>query len=151
MVQQNPSLANSLLSSDPRMIDVLGALMGLDMQGFARPEGSDEMPPGVVPMSDSTPSPQPPRPATPPPQPSTSKVEDVEMKDEEPEEDDGEAAAKKEAEAEKKLGTEAYKKRDFPTAEKHFSRAWEVWPKDVTFLTNLGGESLTPFFCTRID
>jgi hypothetical protein len=57
----------------------------------------------------------------------------------EEDEDDEEVKAKKEAEAEKKLGSEAYKKRDFEAATTHFSKAWDVWPKDLTFLTNLGG------------
>ncbi|KAI0052564.1 TPR-like protein [Auriscalpium vulgare] len=119
------------------MIDVLGALMGIDMQGFSRPEGSDELPPEVSGKA-STPSPPPASYSPPQPPPSSSKVapaEDVEMTP--AEEDDEEAAAKKEAEAEKKLGSEAYKKRDFETAAKHFAKAWDVWPKDVTFLTNL--------------
>jgi hypothetical protein len=55
------------------------------------------------------------------------------------EEDGEEAAAKAAAEAAKKLGTDAYKKRDFAAAVTHFSGAWEAWPKDITFLTNLGG------------
>ncbi len=33
-----------MLGSDPRKIDVLGALMGLDMQGYSGEEGSDEPP-----------------------------------------------------------------------------------------------------------
>ena len=144
-IQTNPALADSMLSSDPRMIDVLGALMGIDMQGFSRPEGSDDLPPGVVPGSTTKPASPPPQKSptpqassskpTPPPEP--AKVEeDVEMEDVQ---DDEEVKAKKEAEAEKKLGTEAYKKRDFDVAATHFSKAWDVWPKDITFLTNLGG------------
>lgn len=54
--------------------------------------------------------------------------------------DDEDAKAKKEAEAEKKLGSDAYKVRDFGKAATHFEKAWELWPKDITFLTNLGGE-----------
>jgi hypothetical protein len=142
MVQKNPSLANDLLGRDPRFIDVLGVLMGLDMQGFARPEGSDEMPPGF--NASTSPSSPPPRsqpaPSTSPPQASSSKTDDdVEMKGEPENEVDVE---KKEAEAEKKLGSEAYKKHQLDDAEKHFSRAWEIWPKDITFLTNLGGKRL---------
>jgi len=37
----------------------------------------------------------------------------------------------------KAKGSEAYKKRDFVTAKELFSKAWEVWPQDITFLTNL--------------
>lgn len=143
MIQQNPKLAESTLSQDPRMIDVLGALMGIDMQGFSRDEGSDVLPPGVKEeeaayVSQSSPSP-PPAPSAstskPTPKPATPKPadEDVEM-------DDEDAKAKKESELEKQTGAAAYKARDFPKAAEHFAKAWEVWPKDVTYLTNLGGE-----------
>ena len=154
LIQQNPQLAQTMLSGDPRMIDVLGALMGIDMQGFNRPEGSDEVPPGVPPSAGaaySPPSSPPPSSATraPPPAASSSKApepSDVKMEEEEVDEEDNEdAAAKAAAEAEKKLGAEAYKKRDFTTAATHFSKAWETWPKDITFLTNLGGG----FFSSR--
>ncbi|KAJ7929167.1 activator of Hsp70 and Hsp90 chaperone [Mycena leptocephala] len=135
MIQKNPVLADSAMQ-DPRMIDVIGALMGIDMQGFTRPEGSDEMPPGV---STSPPASSPPPPAAssskPPPQPTPAPpAEDVDM----PEADDEEALAKKEAETAKKMGNEAYKKRDFEEAATQFSKAWDLWPKDITFLTNLG-------------
>ncbi|KAJ6510250.1 activator of Hsp70 and Hsp90 chaperone [Mycena vitilis] len=134
MLQKNPALADSAMQ-DPRMIDVIGALMGINMQGFSRPEGSDEMPPGF--SSSPPPASSPPPPAAssskPPPQP-TPPAEDVEMT----EVDDEEAAAKREAEAAKKAGSEAYKKRDFGEAATQFSKAWDLWPKDITFLTNLG-------------
>ena len=55
-------------------------------------------------------------------------------------EEDEDAAVKTAAEAEKKLGADAYKKRDFATAITHFSKAWETWPKDIAFLTNMAGE-----------
>jgi len=137
MIQRNPRLADSALQ-DPRMIDVLGVLMGVDMQGFSREEGSDELPPGVSKASMASPPSSPPsKPAastsTPKPAPAAEQ-EDVEMTDE----DQEEAAAKKEAEAAKKAGSEAYKQRDFGEAAKNFEKAWDVWPKDITFLTNLG-------------
>lgn len=61
---------------------------------------------------------------------------------EEDEEEDEEAIAKKDALREKELGGAAYKKKDLDAAEEHFSKAWTLWPKDITFLTNLAGESL---------
>ncbi|KAK7696578.1 hypothetical protein QCA50_001236 [Cerrena zonata] len=137
LCQQNPKFAESLLGSDPRMINVLGVLMGIDIQGFSRDEGSDELPPG---LQKDTPPPQsqspPPaasssRPSAPPPAP---EPEDVEMNEEEQEE----KKLKAEAEAEKKLGAEAYKARNFEKATAHFSKAWDLYPKDITFLTNLG-------------
>ena len=129
------------------MIDVLGVLMGVDMQGFSRPEGSDDLPPDLStttqqkspPSSPPTRTPQGPSASASKPQPSasaSSPTEDVEMS----KEDDEEAAAKKQAEAAKKAGSEAYKKREFDEAAKFFENAWELWPKDVTFLTNLAGE-----------
>lgn len=140
LIKQNPKLADGLLSQDPRMIDVLGALMGIDMQGFSRDEGSDELPPGLQ-KAEGTPShPMPststPQPPTPPPAAKVEEAADVEME----EADDDDAKAKKEAEAEKALGAAAYKARDLPKATAHFSKAWDLWPKDMTFLTNLGGE-----------
>ncbi|CAL1702063.1 unnamed protein product [Somion occarium] len=99
--------------------------------------GSEELPPGFKksPEAPSSPPPQPQastsKPAEPAPAPAQEQ-EDVEMEDAE------EAKAKKEAEAEKKAGSEAYKARDFEKAAAHFSKAWEIWPKDITFLTNLG-------------
>ncbi|KAI0296069.1 activator of Hsp70 and Hsp90 chaperone [Multifurca ochricompacta] len=154
LIQKNPQIAQSLLNSDPRMIDVLGALMGFDMQGFSRPEGSDDLPPGVPKSAASTsfPSSSPPPYAKPTSTPSASSSykapesvdvemagpEKVETDDEEDEGEDEDAVAKAAAEAEKVLGTGAYKKRDLEAAITHFSKAWERWPKDVTYLTNLG-------------
>ncbi|KAJ3743462.1 activator of Hsp70 and Hsp90 chaperone [Lentinula detonsa] len=131
--QKNPQMLDM---NDPRMIDVLGALMGVDMQGFSRPEGSDELPPGMA-TNDSTSPPPPASASSPPPKPSTSAppTEDVEMEEVD---DDDEAKARQEAEVLKKSGSEAYKKRNFDEAAKCFQQAWDVWPKDITFLTNLG-------------
>lgn len=155
LVQQNPQLGQSLIGSDPRMIDVLGALMGIDMQGFSRPEGSDEVPPGVPKSAASPPSSPPPSakptPSSAAPAPaSSSKVhepEDVKMAEAEEDED---AAIKKEAEAEKKLGADAYKKRDFSTAITHFTKAWDTWPKDIAFLTNVAGEAVLVLFADAV-
>lgn len=55
--------------------------------------------------------------------------------------DDPDVQAKKEAEAIKAQGTVAYKARKFEEAIEHYSKAWELYPKDVTFLTNLSGKS----------
>ncbi|KAH9482903.1 Heat shock protein sti1-like protein [Psilocybe cubensis] len=137
MIQQNPRLADSALQ-DPRMIDVLGALMGIDLQATTRPEGSDEMPEGFQKPQATPSSPPPPKassskPTQPTPPPPAPAQEDVEM-----EEDDDEARAKKESEAAKAAGNAAYKQRQFDEAIKNFQLAWDTWPKDLTYLTNLG-------------
>ncbi|KAF8450887.1 activator of Hsp70 and Hsp90 chaperone [Boletus edulis BED1] len=143
MMQQNPQLADAALSLDPRMIDVLGVALNINMQGFSREEGSDELPPGLrktsppqSPRAQATPSsstsnskPTPP----PKPEPEAEKM-DVEMS----EEDAEEAKAKADALAEKQKGTEFYKQRRFDEAAAAFSKAWDLWSKDITFLTNLG-------------
>ncbi|KAG6888652.1 hypothetical protein C0992_007910 [Termitomyces sp. T32_za158] len=130
MYQKNPQLASTALQ-DPRMIDVLGVALGIDMQGFAGPEGSDELPPDVTqsppPPATSSKSESDPTPA---PHPAE---EDVEMT----EEDDEEAKAKKEALAAKEAGSVAYKAKNFGEAATSYQKAWDLWPKDLTFLTNL--------------
>lgn len=142
LFQQNPGLAESALSSDPRMIDVLGVAMGIDMQGFSREDGSDELPSGFTQATPSSPpkSPKPPTPSTsktPAPAPAPE-PEDVEMA----EEDDDEAKAKAEALAAKAQGAEHYKAQRFTEAAECFSKAWDLWPKDITFLGNLGAAYL---------
>ncbi|RDB20543.1 Heat shock protein sti1 [Hypsizygus marmoreus] len=135
LYRQHPSLSTNAFE-DPRMIDVIGVAMGVDIQGFSRPEGSDELPSGVRPQSQSTSSPPPPQPtpsASSSSKPAPHADEDVEMTDE----DVDEANAKEEAEAAKKAGSEAYKQRNFDEAALQFQKAWDIWPKDVTYLTNL--------------
>ncbi|KAG6820167.1 hypothetical protein H0H93_004430 [Arthromyces matolae] len=134
--QRNPQLAQGALE-DPRMIDVLGVALGIDMQGFSRPEGSDELPPGVSPQTQ-TQTQSPPPTATPSkpqaePAPQPAQEEDVEMNDE----DVDEAKAKKEALAAKEAGGVAYKAKNFEEAAALYQKAWDLWPKDLTFLTNL--------------
>lgn len=146
MMQQHPGLAESALSMDPRMIDVLGVAMGVDLQGFSREEGSNDLPPGFQsrhPEPSSFTS-SPPQPSSPPrssrstskpaPQPAPEPpAEDVEMT----EEDQEEAKAKAEALQLKAKGSTFYKERKFDEAAECFSKAWELYPKDITFLTNL--------------
>lgn len=127
------------------MIDVLGALMGIDLQASTRPEDSDELPSGI--KKDSSPSdfssPQAPTPSSSGPKsaPEPAPAEaDIEM------EDDDETRAKKEAEVAKEAGNLAYKSRNFEEAAKQFQLAWDTWPKNVAYLTNLGGEYINFIF-----
>lgn len=113
------------------MIDVMGVLMGIDIQASTRP--SDDLP------TTSSPPPSPPTPSSSKPKPEPTPApaeEDVEMTGEEAEE----SKLKKEAEEAKKRGTEAYKKRNFDEAATFFQKAWDTWPKDLSYLTNLGGK-----------
>lgn len=111
---------------DPRFLQVMSVLLGVDMSFGEPPEagGSDAKAGEDSPMPDAQPS----KPAEKEPEP-------------EPEPEDEEAIAKKKAkeagDAEKKLGTEKYKQREFDAAIEHYNKAWEL-NKDITYLTNLG-------------
>jgi stress-induced-phosphoprotein 1 len=135
-IRNNPANSQDIFS-DPRMLQVLGVMMGVDMDmSFAGGAGGDGPSQSKeaeedVPMPDARPS---------------SSTEKREAKKEpepepepEPEDEDAIAAkkAKEEAENEKKLGTEQYKKRNFDEAIAHYSKAWELH-KDITYLNNLG-------------
>ena len=119
-VKQNPQD----LFNDPRMLQVMGVLMGVDME-MRESDGAADSP-----MPDAPPEPvkQEPKKA---PEPESESEEEV----------DDEAAEKKKAkeaaDKEKALGTENYKKRNFEEAIAHYSKAWELY-KDITYLNNLG-------------
>ncbi|CBQ72597.1 probable STI1-Hsp90 cochaperone [Sporisorium reilianum SRZ2] len=149
-IQANPKEV-SMAFQDPRMIQVMGVLMGIDLQAFERPEGSDELPADlenrredIEKQTGSSSSSSAPAAA------STSSAPDVEMKDAKPssaastqppvveeEEEDEDKKAKAAADAEKKLGNDRYLKRDFDAAIPHYQKAWELH-KDITYLNNLG-------------
>jgi len=123
-IQKDPSNASDMFS-DPRMLQVLGVMMGVDLETRETPpEGAYE-----VPMGDSQPS---------QPKPQPKKAPEPEP---EPEPEDEEAREKKKqkeaADKEKALGTENYKKRKFDEAIEHYTKAWETF-KDITYLNNLG-------------
>jgi stress-induced-phosphoprotein 1 len=128
---QNPNDLGQELG-DPRFLQVMSVLLGVDMSFGAPPEAGGPAGRGEaeedVPMSDPRPTSQPPKTKEPEPEP-------------EPEPEDEETVAKKkakeEADREKALGTEKYKKRDFDEAIAHYEKAWELY-KDITYLTNLG-------------
>ncbi|KAG7133973.1 Heat shock protein sti1 like [Verticillium longisporum] len=130
-IQQNPDSPD--LFSDPRMLQVLGVLMGVDIQT----RDPSEMPEGAgqqqdTEMTDSMP--EPPRPSATKKAPEPAPEPEAELEDEEALE---KRKAKEAADKEKALGTESYKKRNFDEAIAHYNKAWELH-KDITYLNNLG-------------
>lgn len=124
-MQQNPKNVQEFFD-DPRMLQVLGVLMGVDLETReSAPEGATE-----IPMTDAPPQPKAPEPARKAPEP----VPEPEELDEETLE---KKKAKEAADKEKALGTENYKKRNFDEAIAHYTKAWETF-KDITYLNNLG-------------
>lgn len=119
-IQQNPNSVGEEIR-DPRFLQVMSVLLGIDMN-FGAPEGG----PGGA-QAEPTPEAKPA-----PPQP---------KKEPTPEPEDEEAIAKKKAQeagdAEKKIGNEFYKKKEFDAAIEHYEKAWEL-NKDITYLNNIG-------------
>lgn len=135
-LKQNPNSIGEEMR-DPRFLQVMSVMLGIDMSfGGAGDAAGGESSTGFpkeaeddVPMPDARPSSAKSTQPTKAPEPEPS-----------PKPEDEEAVAKKkakeDAEAEKKLGTENYKKRQFDAAIEHYSKAWELH-KDITYLTNL--------------
>lgn len=148
-LKSNPSAIGAEMQ-DPRFMQVLSVLLGIDMDfggpGGAGGAGGEGAFGGAKEAEEDVPMPDA-RSSSRGPQPSDStkasapeakpEPEDEPMADEEDQEAAAKAKAKEEAEAEKKLGTENYKKRQFDDAIAHYEKAWELH-KDITYLTNLG-------------
>ncbi|KAI4216537.1 MAG: hypothetical protein LQ351_001026 [Letrouitia transgressa] len=134
-LKNNPSSVGEEMR-DPRFLQVMSVLLGIDMS-FADPGGA----PGNG-TSAGAPKEAEEDVLMPDAQPSSSKPTKVSEPEPEPEPEpeDEEALAKRraieEADNEKKLGTENYKKRQFDAAIEHYSKAWDLH-KDITYLTNL--------------
>ncbi|RDW61210.1 Hsp90 cochaperone STI1 [Aspergillus mulundensis] len=125
-IQQNPNNIGEEIK-DPRFLQVMSVLLGIDMNFGAPPQDGPSAAAAEaeedVPMPDARP---------PPPKKEPEPA---------PEPEDEEAAAKKKAQeagdAEKKIGNDFYKKKQFDEAIEHYTKAWEL-NKDVTYLNNIG-------------
>ncbi|KAK9446622.1 uncharacterized protein V1518DRAFT_423613 [Limtongia smithiae] len=122
-LQKNPTAGTQEMMTDPRLLQVISVLLGIDMQmgqpGDA-PAGDDPSKPVLhevkIPATPSAPEP-----ATEP--------------EAEPIEEDNEEKNKKLADEEKAIGNKEYKSRNFDVAIEHYTKAWELY-KDITYLNN---------------
>ncbi|ANB13018.1 Hsp90 cochaperone STI1 [Sugiyamaella lignohabitans] len=110
-LQNNPMAALTGASSDPRLMEAMAVILGI------------EMPAGAGPGSGPAPSSSEPKPA-----------ESAKPKEPEPEPEPVDTDKQK-ADEEKSLGNAAYKKRQFDEAITHYNNAWDIF-KDITYLNN---------------
>jgi stress-induced-phosphoprotein 1 len=139
-LQKNPNMAGEFMQ-DPRFLQVMSVLLGIDMSfgggppgagGASGPAGSgakEEEEDSDTNMPDLEP-----RDAAPQ---QSKKEPEPEPEPEESEEDKAEKEAKAKADELKKKGTEFYKKRQFDEAIENYNAAWETH-KDIAYKTNLG-------------
>jgi stress-induced-phosphoprotein 1 len=132
-LKSNPNRVGEFMQ-DPRFLQVMSVLLGIDMQfgapgeqGGAAAGGATEAQEDVE-MPDARPTPTPPK-KEPEPEP--------EPEVEETEEEKAAKEAKVKADELKKKGTDHYKKREFDDAIKYYTEAWETH-KDIAYMTNLG-------------
>lgn len=135
-LKNNPNAVGSYMQ-DPRFLQVMSVLLGIDMQfgapgaaqdqaGSAPREAEEDV---AMPDVRPTPAQQPQKAPEPTPAP--------EPELEETEEDKATKEAKAKADELKKKGTEFYKKRQFDQAIENYAAAWEMH-KDIAYKTNEG-------------
>lgn len=126
-IQSNPQAGMSMMFSEPRLMTIMAALMGVDLnmadpEASASKEPADKSEPNVTPESKSKSEPK----SEPKPTSEDSEdVEDVEMED----------SSKVQAEELKAKANALYKQRKFDEAIEQYNKAWELH-KDITFLNN---------------
>lgn len=134
-IQRDPSKINTHLS-DPRVMTVLGELMGLNA---SMPDDADENqsytvpPPAASSTSTSSNSSAPKAPPTPEPM-----EEDEDLTEEEL----AERELKKAAEAAKQRGNELYKQKQFAEAVTCYNEAIEKDPTNISYVSNLAAVKL---------
>ena len=127
-VQQNPKANAMQFMTDPRMMQIMATLMGIDMD--APPSMGGEQPSSAS-TSSSNAAQSEPEPETKPEPMETSKTaEDTVVSEPEPME-----TSKSEADAAKAEGNTLYKQKKFDEAIALYQKAWDLH-KDITYLNN---------------
>ncbi|CBJ30059.1 conserved unknown protein [Ectocarpus siliculosus] len=141
MLQQDPNNMQMHLS-DPRIMEVFGFLLGIDLKGMSAGAGGDEKD-GQDQMRDIPTPPQ----ATPQAQaeakPAEKEQEEENEEKADPDESEEEAAARKKRKADqaaalvaKKKGNELYSAKNFPEALEAYGQAIELDNTNMSFLSN---------------
>ncbi|KAK5705238.1 Hsp90 cochaperone [Elasticomyces elasticus] len=132
-MRNNPQAMSTEMMSDPRFLQVMGVMLGVDMSMAETDDAEGAAARAMGKGGDDEDMPMPD--ARPPPKREEAKKEP----EPEPEPEDEEAVAakkaKEEADKEKAEGTALYKKRQFDEAIEHYTKAWDLH-KDMTYLTN---------------
>ncbi|KAK9148001.1 hypothetical protein Scep_006758 [Stephania cephalantha] len=132
-IQRNPNSLNLYLK-DQRMMNVLGVLLNIKLK-TATPEEMEKMERDAPEEEDELEQ----RKARPESEPVRQREAEPELEPEPMEvleEEKGAKARKAEAQKEKELGNAAYKKKDFETAIRHYSKAMELNDEDISYITN---------------
>eukprot|EP00934_Nitzschia_sp_Nitz4_P003183 Nitzschia sp. Nitz4//scaffold61_size107673//61530//63370//NITZ4_004242-RA/size107673-snap-gene-0.115-mRNA-1//-1//CDS//3329555731//3173//frame0 len=120
LVQKNPNLLPTIMQ-DPKMMEMLGMMMGQDVGGESAAE------------SEPAPAPKPaPKPAAKEPEPEPMEVDLSTLSPEERKKKETELAAKEK----KEQGNEFYKKKEFEKAIASYDEAIAIDPTNMTFLNN---------------
>lgn len=131
-LKENPNSIGSELG-DPRFLQVMSVLLGIDMQFGAPPGAGGPSGAGATEVEEDVPMPD--------ARPQATETKRQPEPEPEPEAEDEDALAKKKAQEagdeEKKIGNDFYKKKQFAEAIEHYQKAWEL-NKDVIYLNNLG-------------
>lgn len=126
-IQQNPKANATQLLSDQRLMTIMAALMGIDLDAPMPSEPSQ--PSQSSESSNTAPSSEGKAEKKEEPKKEETKQEDVPM-------EDAEASAKTQADALKAEGNALYKQRKFDEAIAKYNEAWDTY-KDTTYLNNL--------------
>ncbi|KAJ3186783.1 hypothetical protein HK101_009602 [Irineochytrium annulatum] len=128
--QSNPRAVDQYMQ-DPRMMNLVFALMGIDASAMGtnpmEQDGDDNMPPHVPESAQSRPTPTPAAQKKPEPEP---------MEEDVSEEEAERRKKRKESDAAKEKGTAHYKKREFEEALKAYDQAWALDETNIAVLTN---------------
>lgn len=112
---KNPMAALTSVGQDPRMMEAMGVILGIDMSQAAQDSPMPDAP-EEKPKEEPKPAPK------------------KEEKKPEPEAEPV-SAEKKAADEEKAQGNALYKQRKFDEAIEHYNKAWETY-EDITYLNN---------------